>query len=97
MAIQITKAMQERVEGKRVAFMYKGKRVVKEVKEIMDVILGTWVADLGFEDDNDDSTDSFIMHGNTDESHLPQMQGLVVQYDSEDGSRHGYVREVEVL
>lgn len=87
----ITEEMKERVVGKKVSFNYNGKHMEKEVQEIVDVILGTWVGDLGFEDDNDSTSDSFLLHGNTDENNLPVMEGLVVQYDSADGTRHGYV------
>lgn len=90
----ITKEMKERVVGKKVSFDYNGKHMEKEVQEVVDVIHGTWVGDLGFEDDNDSNSDSFILHGNTDENHLPLMEGLVVQYDSADGTRHGYVNVI---
>lgn len=87
----ITEEMKERVVGKKISFDYNGKRMEKEVQEVVDVILGTWVGDLGFEDDNDSTSDSFILHGNTDKNNLPIMEGLVVQYDSSDGTRHGYI------
>ena len=92
----ITEEMKERVVGKKVSFNYNGKHMEKEVQEIVDVILGTWVGDLGFEDDNDSTSDSFLLHGNTDENNLPIMEGLVVQYDSADGIRHGYVNVISL-
>ena len=85
------------VIGRKVAFQYNGKRYEREVTEVCDIIHGTWVGDLGFEQDNNSHSDSFLIHGNTTDKRVPLMQGLVVQYDSEDGNRHGYVREVEVL
>ena len=90
----ITEEMKEIVVGKKVSFDYNGKHMEKEVQEVVDVIHGTWVGDLGFEDDNDDTSDSFLIHGNTDENNLPIMEGLVVQYDSADGTRHGYVNVI---
>ena len=87
----------ESVVGRKVAFQYNGKRYEREVVEVCDIILGTWVGNLGFEQEDNDHSDSFLIHGNTTDKRVPLMQGLVVQYDSEDGSRHGYVREVEVL
>ena len=87
----------ESVVGRKVAFQYNGKRYEREVTEVCDIILGTWVGDLGFEQEGNDHSDSFLIHGDTTDKRVPLMQGLVVQYDSEDGSRHGYVREVEVL
>jgi len=92
----ITEEMKERVVGKKVSFDYDGKHMEKEVQEVVDVIHGTWVGDLGFEDDNDSNSDSFILHGNTDENNLPIMEGLVVQYDSADGTRHGYVNVISL-
>jgi hypothetical protein len=92
----ITEEMKERVVGKKVSFDYNGKHMEKEVQEVVDVIHGTWVGDLGFEDDNDSNSDSFILHGNTDENNLPIMEGLVVQYDSADGTRHGYVNVISL-
>lgn len=92
----ITEEMKQRVVGKKVSFGYNGKHMEKGVQEIVDVILGTWVGDLGFEDDNDSTSDSFIVHGNTGENNLPIMEGLVVQYDSADGKRHGYVNVISL-
>lgn len=92
-----TEQIQKSVVGRKVAFQYNGKRYEREVVEVCDIILGTWVGDLGFEQEDNDHSDSFLIHGNTTDKRVPLMQGLVVQYDSEDGSRHGYVREVEVL
>jgi hypothetical protein len=92
----ITEEMKERVVGKKVSFDYNGKHMEKEVQEVVDVIHGTWIGDLGFEDDNDSNSDSFILHGNTDENNLPIMEGLVVQYDSADGTRHGYVNVISL-
>lgn len=93
----VTKEMRDRVEGKSVAFTYRGINYVRPVCELCAIILGTWVGDLGYEDNNDSNTDSFLIHGNTDENGLPQMSGLVVQYDSQNGERHGYIRNVKVL
>ena len=95
--MNITKEMQDRVVGKQVAFTYNDKRIVRTISEIMDVIHETWCGDLGFENPDNSHSDSFIIHGNTDEKNLPLMQGLVVQYDSEDGSRHGYISDVEEI
>ena len=92
-----TEQIQKSVVGRKVAFQYNGKRYEREVVEVCDIILGTWIGDLGFEEEDNDHSDSFLIHGNTTDKRVPLMQGLVVQYDSEDGSRHGYVREVEVL
>lgn len=93
----ITEEMRNMVEGRSVAFTYKGINYVRPVYELCDIILGTWVGDLGYEDNDDTNTDSFIIHGNTDEIGCPQMSGLVVQYDSQNGERHGYIRNVRVL
>ena len=84
------------VVGKNVTFTYNGKNITRSIKEILSVTDGTWCGDLGYEDDNDDRTDSFIIHGDTNESNIPIMQGLVIQYDSIDGNRHGYIRVKEV-
>lgn len=92
----VTEEMKNRVVGKKVSFDYNGKHMEKEIQEVVDVILGTWVGDLGFEDDNDSASDSFILHGNTGENNLPIMEGLVVQYDSADGTRHGYVNVISL-
>lgn len=93
----INEEMRNRVEGKEVSFAYNGKVITRKVNELCDVIFGTWVGDLGFEDESDTHSDSFIIHGNTDDDNLPIMEGLAIQYDSADGSRHGYVREVNVI
>jgi hypothetical protein len=93
----INEEMKNKVEGKEVSFTYNGKTYVRKVHELLDVIFGTWVGDLGYEDENDTHSDSFIIHGNTDDNNLPIMEGLVIQYDSADGKRHGYVREVNVI
>lgn len=90
----ITEEMKERVVGKKVSFDYNGKHMEKEIQEVVDIILGTWVGDLGFEDDNDSNSDSFILHGNTDKNNFPLMEGLAVQYDSADGTRHGYINVI---
>ena len=93
----INEEMRNLVEGKKVSFTYNGKTYVRKVHELLDVIFGTWVGDLGYEDENDTNSDSFIIHGNTDNNNLPIMEGLVIQYDSADGKRHGYIREVNVI
>ena len=88
----ITQKMRNAVEGKQIVFTYKGTLFVRPVLEVCDVIHGTWIGDLGFENNNDSHTDSFMVHGNTNDSHIPLMEGLIVQYDSEDGTRHGYLK-----
>lgn len=93
----INEEMKNKVEGKEVSFIYNGQTYVRKVNELLDVIFGTWVGDLGFEDENDTNSDSFIIHGNTDDNNLPIMEGLVIQYDSADGKRHGYIWEVNVI
>lgn len=85
------------VVGQKVAFNYMGKRYVRKVIEVCDVILGTWVGDLGWSEDGNCHSDSFLIHGETNDKKEPLMQGLDIQYDSADGNRHGYIREVEVL
>ena len=93
----INEEMKNKVEGKKVSFAYNGETYVRKVNELLDVIFGTWVGDLGFEDENDTNSDSFIIHGNTGDNNLPIMEGLVIQYDSADGKRHGYIWEVNVI
>lgn len=93
----VNEEIRNMVEGKEVSFTYNGKTYVRKVNELLDVIFGTWVGDLGFENENDTDSDSFIIHGNTDVYNLPIMEGLVIQYDSADGKRHGYIREVNVI
>jgi hypothetical protein len=85
------------VIGRKVAFDYNGKRYEKEITEIFKVYWNSWVGDLGFEDDGNDHSDSFLIHGDVDEKKNPLMQGLTIQYDSKDGSRHGYIQNLEVL
>jgi hypothetical protein len=84
--------------GRKVAFTYKGKRYEKEIKEIIKSWFDTWIGDLGYEDDNDDQTDGFLIHGLVNEDKEMVMEQLAVQYDSAFSPfRHGYIREVEVL
>ena len=85
------------VVGKKVAFSYNGKRYEREITEVCDMIYETWVGDIGFEREDDSHSDSFLIHGMRLEDGTPVMQQLVIQYDSEDGSRHGYISHVEVL
>lgn len=87
----ITDEMRKSVEGKKVAFTYNGKKYEREITSVMDVILGTWIGDIGFEIEDDFESDSFIIHGNTDKDNIPIMEGLVIQYDSQDETRHGYI------
>jgi hypothetical protein len=86
-----------KVIGKKVAFSYNGRRIEREVLEVCDIIDGTWIGSLGFEHEDNDHSDSFQIHGNTNNHQEPLMCGLVIQYDSEDGSRHGFISEMEVL
>lgn len=93
----ITKEKQDCVVGKKVTFTYNGKSITRGIKEVVDVIHGTWCGDLGYEDDNDDNTDSFLIHGDTSNDNMPMMKGLVIQYDSNDGTRHGYISHIEII
>ena len=101
MVAEVMKAIDDNegkcVVGRKVAFDYNGKHYEKEIVEICEVYWESWVGDLGYEEDGNDHSDSFLIHGNVDGEKNPLMQGLCIQYDSEDGSRHGYIQNVEVL
>lgn len=96
-AIKTLEHIPEPIVGRKVAFNYMGKRYEKEIVELYHKFWDSWCGDLGFADDSDDKSDGFLIHGDTDENRNLLMQGLVVQYDSCDGMRHGYIKEVEVL
>jgi hypothetical protein len=77
--MDISEKAKNAVIGKEVVFEYDGNRYVRKVVDLYSIGENYWYGDLGFKDEDDYESDSFMVCGDSDENGFPLMKGLIIK------------------